>query len=186
MPLFGMTAPLKSGKPMPTKIFLDAVCTNDIGALGRFSSLESGLYLEQLRRDCSQPELIARLIRLRDNKQNQQLVRSAENAKIALSYSDNTRIALDYIEAGLNTVIQCTELEQVIERPLQRIMALMQEAVAQAGVQPDLIFVTGGSARSPVIREAVARELGDIPLLDGDHFGSVAAGLTEWAEQIFC
>ncbi|MBU2039131.1 MAG: molecular chaperone [Gammaproteobacteria bacterium] len=185
MPLFGMTAPLKSGKPMPTKTFLDAVCTNDVGALGRFSSLETGLYLEQLQRDCLQPELIARLIRLRDNKQNQQLVRSAENAKIALSDNDNTCVALDYIETGLNTHIQRTELEQAIERPLQRIMALMQEAVAQAGVQPDLIFVTGGSARSPVIREAVARVFGDIPLLDGDHFGSVASGLTEWAEKIY-
>ena len=94
-------------------------------------------------------------------------------------------MALDYIETGLNTHIQRTELEQAIERPLQRIMALMQEAVAQAGVQPDLIFVTGGSARSPVIREAVARVFGNIALLDGDHFGSVASGLTEWAEKIY-
>ncbi|MDK2776075.1 MAG: molecular chaperone [Pseudomonadota bacterium] len=185
MPLFGMNAPLKSGKPMPTKTFLDAVCTNDVGALSRFSSLETGLYLQQLQRDCVQPELIGRLIRLRDNRQNQQLVRSAEQAKIDLSEQSVTAVPLDYVETGLSSTIARQQLADSIARPLERITALMREAIRQAGTQPDLIFVTGGSARSPVIRQAVAQTLGDIPLLDGDHFGSVAAGLTEWAERIF-
>lgn len=185
MPLFGMNAPLKSGKPMPTKTFLDAVCTNDVGALSRFSSLETGLYLQQLQRDCVQPELIGRLIRLRDNRQNQQLVRSAEQAKIDLSEQAVTAVTLDYVETGLSSTIARQQLADSIARPLERITALMREAIRQAGTQPDLIFVTGGSARSPVIRQAVAQTLGDIPLLDGDHFGSVAAGLTEWAERIF-
>jgi hypothetical chaperone protein len=61
----------------------------------------------------------------------------------------------------------------------------MQDAVHQAGVTPDLIFVTGGSAKSPVIREAVSQVMGEIPLLDGDHFGSVVSGLTEWAQRIY-
>ena len=58
----------------------------------------------------------------------------------------------------------------------------MQEAVTQAGTRPDAIFITGGSARSPMLRQAIAQTLGEIPVLDGDHFGSVVSGLTEWAE----
>lgn len=170
---------------MPTKTFLDAVCTNDVGALGRFASLETGLYLEQLQRDCAEPQLIERLIRLRENKQNQQLVRSAEESKIALSEQDPVAPDLSYIEPGLTTQISAVQLEQAIARPLERITRLMEEAIAQAGEQPDVIFVTGGSARSPLIRQAVARTLGDIPILDGDHFGSVTAGLTEWADKIY-
>ena len=185
MPLFGMNALLKTGKPMPTKTFLDAVCTNDVGALGRFASLETGLYLEQLQRDCAEPQLIERLIRLRENKQNQQLVRSAEESKIALSEQDPVAPDLSYIEPGLTTQISAVQLEQAIARPLERITRLMEEAIAQAGEQPDVIFVTGGSARSPLIRQAVASTLGDIPILDGDHFGSVTAGLTEWADKIY-
>ena len=61
----------------------------------------------------------------------------------------------------------------------------MKEAVAQAGSQPDIIFVTGGSARSPVVRAAVENTFGNIPMLDGDHFGSVVSGLTEWAKRIY-
>jgi hypothetical chaperone protein len=185
MPLFGMTAELKTGKPMPTKTFLDAVATNDVGALSRFSSLETGLYLEQLQRDCKEPELIARLIRLRNNKQNQQLVRHAEETKIQLSDEQKVQVMLDFVESGLSTQVTRDELRDAVDRPLERITNLMSEAIAQAGTQPDLIFVTGGSARSPVIREAVANKLGNIPLLDGDHFGSVASGLTEWANRIY-
>ena len=185
MPLFGMTAELKTGKPMPTKTFLDAVATNDVGALSRFSSLETGLYLEQLQRDCKEPELIARLIRLRNNKQNQQLVRHAEETKIQLSDEQEVQVMLDFVESGLSTEVTRDELRDAVDRPLERITNLMSEAIAQAGTQPDLIFVTGGSARSPVIREAVANKLGNIPLLDGDHFGSVVSGLTEWANRIY-
>ncbi|MEK9712243.1 MAG: molecular chaperone, partial [Thalassolituus sp.] len=83
------------------------------------------------------------------------------------------------------TGISRVELADAIERPLERIIALMQDAIDQAGVKPDLIFVTGGSAKSPVIREAVSKVIGDIPLLDGDHFGSVVSGLTEWAQRIY-
>ncbi|WP_370315424.1 molecular chaperone [Thalassolituus sp.] len=185
MPLFGMRSPLKSGKPMPTKTFLDAVATNDVSALTRFSSLETGLYLEQLQRDCAEPDVIGRLIKLRKNKQSPQLVRFAENAKIDLSDNDSTHVDLGFVEKALSTDISRADLAEAIERPLERIIALMQEAITQAGATPDLIFVTGGSAKSPVIREAVSQVIGDIPLLDGDHFGSVVSGLTEWAQRIY-
>ena len=185
MPLFGMQSAMKSGKPMPTRTFLDAVATNDVSALTRFSSLETGLYLEQLQRDCSEPHLIERFIRLRNNKQNQQLVRSAEEAKIALSDAGNVSVKLDFVEANLQQEMQRTQLAGAIERPLSRIAELMKEAVTQSGCQPDLIFVTGGSARSPVIQQAAKAAAGDVPLLDGDHFGSVVSGLTEWARRIY-
>ncbi len=185
MPLFGMRAPLKSGKPMPTKTFLDAVATNDVGALTRFSSLETGLYLEQLQRDCAEPDLIGRLIQLRKKRQNQRVVKSAEEAKIALSDSAETQVLLDYVEQDLSALITRDAMAAAVERPLERITALMKEAVAQASTQPDIIFVTGGSARSPVVRAAVESTFGTIPLLDGDHFGSVVSGLTEWAKRIY-
>ena len=185
MPLFGMRAPLKSGKPMPTKTFLDAVATNDVGALTRFSSLETGLYLEQLQRDCAEPELIGRLIQLRKKRQNQRVVKNAEDAKIALSDAEETRVTLDYVEQDLSTLISRTAMAAAVERPLERITALMKDAVQQAGTQPDIIFITGGSARSPVVRAAVENTFGHIPLLDGDHFGSVVSGLTEWARRIY-
>ncbi|WP_320818923.1 molecular chaperone [Thalassolituus sp.] len=185
MPLFGMTAPLKTGKPMPMQTFWNAVSTNDVGALATFNSLDTALYLDQLQRDCAQPELIKRFIKMREDKQNHHLVRSAEQSKIALSDVSEYELDLAYIEAGLGIRLTRTDLAQAIAWPLEKMTNLMSEAINQAGTQPDVIYITGGSAKSPAIRHAVEQKLGNIPVLDGDHFGSVAAGLTVWANRLF-
>ena len=185
MPHLGMNSGLKNGKPMATKVFWDAVSTNDVNALAQFNSLATREFLKQLKHDASQPELIERLIRLRDNQQNHHLVRSSEQAKIALSSQHQHRVDLNYVEQSLGVDIHRDELAHAIERPLDSMIKLMREAVAQAGTQPELIFITGGSAQSPLIRQKITDSLGDIEILDGDHFGSVAAGLTVWANKIF-
>ena len=64
-------------------------------------------------------------------------------------------------------------------------ISVLDETIAQAALEPDLIYITGGSSRSPVIRQTIKEHLGDIEVVDGDHFGSVANGLTLWAKNIF-
>jgi hypothetical chaperone protein len=113
------------------------------------------------------------------------LVRSAEQSKIALSDVSEYELDLAYIEAGLGIRLTRTDLAQAIAWPLEKMTNLMSEAINQAGTQPDVIYITGGSAKSPAIRHAVEQKLGNIPVLDGDHFGSVAAGLTVWANRLF-
>ncbi|MFA7555459.1 MAG: molecular chaperone [Spongiibacteraceae bacterium] len=185
MPLFGMQSQLKSGLPMPTQAYWDAVSTNDVGAQANFNSLRTEQSLRQLLLDTREPQLLKRFINLREDKQNYQLVRSAEQCKIALSDTNIAPVDLDYIEDGLECHVDQQQFARAIERPLLRIVALMEEAINQAGCQPDLIYVTGGSAKSPVIRQAIKQHLGAIEVVDGDHFGSVAAGLTVWAEKLF-
>ena len=68
---------------------------------------------------------------------------------------------------------------------LKQIGQMMDEAVSQAGCKPDVIFVTGGSAKSPVIAEFIKEKMASIPLVVGDHFGSVTVGLARWAKRIF-
>ncbi len=62
---------------------------------------------------------------------------------------------------------------------------LMKEAIQQAACEPDVIYITGGSAKSPILQQAIKDAMGNISVLDGDHFGSVANGLTLWANRIF-
>ena len=186
MPLFGMDSTLKTGLPMPTQLYWNAVTTNDVTALATFNSLETKLQIEQLRLDASEPSLLERFLHLREEKHNYHLVRNAEEAKIALSDQQEHAVLLDYIESGLHASITRDQFSHSIQPPLEKMLALMSEAIKQAGVQPDVIYMTGGSAKSPVIREAIQQRIGDVPVLDGDHFGSVAAGLTVWAKRIFC
>lgn len=185
LPLFGSESLMKTGKPVPKQTFFNAVATNDVSAQTTFNSLETGLYLDQLLRDHAQPELIQRFIRLRQQRQNHHLVRSAEQGKIHLSQHDQVTLELAYAEAGLSHTIARDAYAEAVERPVATMVALMDEALAQGGCLPDCIYVTGGTAQSPVVRAAIERKLGNIRVLDGDHFGSVAAGLTVWAERIY-
>ena len=185
MPLFGMDSTLKNALPMPTQLYWNAVTTNDVSAIATFNSMETKHQLEQLRVDASEPQLIERFLRMREEKHNYHIVRNAEEAKIALSDALDHKVLLDYIESGLSQSISRDGLANSIAPPLEKMLQLMMDAIAQAGEQPDLIYMTGGSAKSPVIRDAIQKRIGDVPVLDGDHFGSVAAGLTVWSERIF-
>ncbi|OUS03710.1 molecular chaperone [Gammaproteobacteria bacterium 42_54_T18] len=185
MSLFGMQSVLKSGLPMPTQPYWDAVTTNNVGAQSTFNSKETSHSLQQLMLDTTEPVLLQRFIDLRTQKQNHHIVRSAEQCKIALSDNAANKVALDYIEQGLACDVNQQEFADAIERPLARVIALMEDTISQAGRKPDVIYITGGSAKSPVIRQAIEKNLGSIDVLDGDHFGSVAAGLTLWAQRIF-
>ncbi|MGL5360870.1 MAG: Hsp70 family protein, partial [Shewanella sp.] len=129
-----------------------------------------------------------------------QLVRLAETAKIALSEQECTAISLDVIEKELSAQVSRGGFEQAIEPSLAKIEALMHQALAQASAtlatssaalaadkecQADLIYVTGGTARSPAIYDKIASIYPEVPVVVGDHFGSVTAGLTRWAHTLF-
>ena len=159
--------------------------TNNLTAQSTFYNKETHILIEQLLRDATEPALIKRLIKMRKEKQNYHIVHNAELAKIALSNDDSYNIDLSYIEKKLNIDISKEQFTHSIQRPLKKMLDLMAEAITQAGTQPDLIYITGGSAQSPVITQAIQNRLGDIKVIDGDHFGSVATGLTLWAEKIF-
>lgn len=60
-----------------------------------------------------------------------------------------------------------------------------EDLSAEAECKPDVIYVTGGTARSPAIYAKIAGIYPDIPVVVGDHFGSVTAGLTRWAQKLF-
>lgn len=185
MPVFGLGGQLKSGRPLPTQPYWNAVSVNDIPAQTEFNSMQNIELMEQLKRDAQEPHKLARLLQLQEQKQNYQLVRSAEHTKIKLSDQSEFAVDLNYVDRDLTQSIHKDLYEQAVERPVSKIVELMNEALTQAQCQPDLIYVTGGTAKSPVVRDAIARKLGNIPVVDGDHFGSVTAGLTQWAEKIY-
>ncbi len=185
MPLFGMKSQQKNGLPVPTQTYWDAISTNDVSAQASFNSLTTTIHLDQLLRDCREPALIQRFIKMRAAQQQHQIVRSAERCKIDLSMHQQVNVDLSYIEDELHHLVKVDAFASAIQRPLEKMLSLMEEAILQAGCQPELIFITGGSGQSPVIRQAIRGKFGDVDILDGDHFGSVTAGLTVWANKIY-
>ncbi len=185
MPNLGMDSSLKTGKPVPLNPFYQAVAINKINEQNEFYSAENQRYLQQLVKDAQQPELLARLLKVQEEKLSYRIVNGAEQAKIHLTDNDKFSIDLSDLDHGLNTEVTRQTLIDGIQRELKGIANLMGDAVAQSGDKPDVIFVTGGTAKSPVLNAFFKEHFPSTPIVLGDHFGSVTAGLTRWAHKVF-
>lgn len=185
MPNLGSESQLLSGKPMPIKSYFNAVAINDLYAQTQFYSAENGRFLKDLQLDAAEPELLQRLIEVYRHRLSYQLVNNAEQTKIQLSDHESHTVDLSYLTEGLSQPIHRLDFFSSTERELNTIADLMREATQQAGCEPEAIFVTGGTARSPVIHDFLSQSFQDTPVVVGDHFGSVTAGLARWAETIF-
>ncbi|GIU27108.1 molecular chaperone [Shewanella schlegeliana] len=185
MPHLGLGSLMVNQLPVPSKPFWNAVAVNDISAQRDFSALASKKLIEDLIKDAQKPELILRLLKVQKEQLGYKLVRSAEQSKIALSSDASVDTPLEYIHGGLHARVSEQDFENAITIPLSKVEALMREALEQAGVMPDRIYVTGGTARSPAIYKRISGLFPEIPIVVGDHFGSVTAGLTRWAQRVF-
>ena len=185
MPHLGLESLMVTGKPMPSKPFWNAVAVNDISAQREFSALSSRKLIEEMVKDAQAPEVIKRLLKVQQHQLSYQLVRSAEATKITLSDTHEQAVQLDYIAANLVANVDRPLFAVAIDSSLNKIEALMRQAVEVSKVTPDLVYVTGGTARSPAIYDKIKSVYPGIPVVVGDHFGSVTAGLARWAQRIF-
>lgn len=185
MPSFGLDSLLKTGKPVPANSYAQAVSINNIHDQTEFYSAANKRLLEQLIRDAEQPELLTRLLTVQKNKLSYRVVNAAEQSKIALTDHTEQLVDLSDIDQGLAVNLNRDGFAKACYRELSAITALMTDAIAQAGCQPDVVFVTGGTAKSPVLNQFLQQHFQDTPIVIGDHFGSVTAGLTRWANKIY-
>ena len=185
MPLLGMGGETEKGIALPILPWWNAVAINDVPAQTDFYSSANGRLLNDLVRDARDGEKVALLTKVWRQRLGYRLVRGAEESKIALSAQDSVTAGLPFISADLATAISQQGLEAALNQPLARIMEQVQLALDSSSETPDVIYLTGGSARSPLIKKALAAHLPGIPVAGGDDFGSVTAGLARWAQVVF-
>lgn len=185
MPLLGMGGETEKGIALPILPWWNAVAINDVPAQTDFYSSANGRMLRDLARDARDAEKVALLYKVWQQRLSYRLVRSAEESKIALSDRPEVATTLPFISNELATAISQQGLETALDQPLTRIMEQVHLALNESAEKPDIIYLTGGSARSPLIKKALAEQLPGIPIAGGDDFGSVTAGLARWAQVVF-
>jgi len=185
MPSLGLGDQLTSGLPIPNTFFVDAVSINDVNAQQRFFSATAARDLERFVREAADPTRIRRLLDVHRSRQSHRVVRSAEDAKISLSEDEATRIELSYLAPGLAAAASREDLATSCERLLGRLAGLVDEVVKGAGVQPDVVYLTGGMSGATIVRQFLRDRFADARFVDGDHFAAVTAGLTLWAKRLF-
>ncbi|MGP3592525.1 molecular chaperone [Vagococcus sp. WN89Y] len=185
MPLLGMGGQTEKGIALPILPWWNAVAINDVPAQADFYSAANGRLLNDLLRDAREADKVALLLKVWQQRLSYRLVRSAEECKIALSQHPSVTAQLPFISDELATAIDQQGLEAALNQPLVRILEQVQLALENSHETPEVIYLTGGSARSPIIKKALAQALPGIPIAGGDDFGSVTAGLARWAQVLF-
>jgi molecular chaperone DnaK len=108
----------------------------------------------------------------KDRMALQRLKEAAEKAKIELSTALETEINLPFISADqtgpkhLQLKLTRARLEQLVDDLLQRTMAPVKQALADAGVDPtkiDEVVLVGGSTRMPKVQQLVKEFFGKEP-----------------------
>src|SRR5438067_568074 len=108
----------------------------------------------------------------KDRMALQRLKEAAEKAKIELSSAMETDINLPFITADatgpkhLQVKLSRAKLEQLVDDLLQRTMAPVKQALADAGVDPrkiDEVVLVGGSTRMPKVQQLVREFFGKEP-----------------------
>jgi len=108
----------------------------------------------------------------KDRMALQRLKEAAEKAKIELSTAMETEINLPFVTADQNgpkhlqLKLTRAKLEQLVDDLLQRTMAPVKQALADAGVDPkkiDEVVLVGGSTRMPKVQQLVRDFFGKEP-----------------------
>jgi molecular chaperone DnaK len=108
----------------------------------------------------------------KDRMALQRLKEGAEKAKIELSTAMETELNLPFVTADatgpkhLQIKLTRAKLEQLVEDLLQRTMAPVKQALADAGVDPkkiDEVVLVGGSTRMPKVQQMVREFFGKDP-----------------------
>ncbi|MEY3788790.1 MAG: hypothetical protein RIQ94_942 [Pseudomonadota bacterium] len=185
MPYFGKDSLRNSGLPIPSSVFWNAVSINDVNAQTNFFSEGIGREIEQLIVQATEKQKVTRLRTLYKGRYSYRLNRSSELAKISLSDRDLINLPLRYIESDFVIEISKQDLRNAISEELTTIITLMKDVERQAQTTPNVIYVTGGVAKSPIVQEYIRSHFSGQDIIVGNLFGSVTSGLTTWAHRIF-
>lgn len=186
MPLlgFGHTGP--HGRQVPNGIFLDLATWHLINF--QYAPRVVGR-VQALRPDYADTRLHDRLMTVLRERLGHRLASEVEQAKIACSLQGElARLPLDAIEDGLEASLAPQQMAEELDELLAKVAACAQECVKRAGRKGDgiaAIYLTGGSSALRTLQDKLAAQMPGVPLVQGDLFGGVAAGLAYAAQKRF-
>jgi hypothetical chaperone protein len=185
MPLLGLRHHGPQGREVPSKVFHDLSTWHLIHWAQTPRAVREA---NELRSNYADLRLHDRLMRVLRDAQGHRIASEVEQAKIQGSNDDApVGIDLDFAEAGLSAALKPEDLTGHLDDALSHVVASAHECVRRAGLQTrqlDGIYLTGGSSALRPFRNALGHSFAGVPLVEGDLFGGVAAGLACTAQRL--
>jgi hypothetical chaperone protein len=178
MPLLGLGHTGPQGRPMPSPVFMELATWHLINFQYTPRVLAQ---VQGLRVNYADTRLHDRLVAVLKLRLGHRLASEVEQAKIQVSQTgEPARIDLDEVERGLQATLDADAMAAELAALLDQVVVCAQECVSKAGAGPgrlDAIYLTGGSSALETLQERLRTGFPGVPLVEGDLFGGVAAGL---------
>jgi hypothetical chaperone protein len=126
------------------------------------------------------------LFTLLDNQLGFPVFEEIEATKRRLSRAASTEFRYVYPTVDILEKFTRAEFDEMVSEKVDAITGSMDRVVNEAGLrfdQIDLVCCTGGTARVPVIREAIVGRFGEKKVTDFNHHESVVQGLARYAQR---
>ncbi len=184
MPLLGFKHTGPDGREVPSSVFFDLATWHLIH--WRYSA-KAIREAQALRTNYSQPQLHQRLMTVLQERLAHHMANDVEQAKIDISRASQSATAnpsahmdFAYLEAGLGADIDAAGLAAQLAALLGQVVQCALDCTQAAGLRPqqlDAVYLTGGSSALATFQQALQQAFAGVPLVEGDLFGGVAAGL---------
>jgi hypothetical chaperone protein len=183
MPLLGLGHAGPDGRPVPSSIFMELATWHLINFQYAPKRLAEA---HALRTNYADPLLHRRLMEVLQQRLGHRLASEVEQAKIRCSETHAPAgIDLDAIEAGLAATLEPADMTAQLADLLGRVVDCAHDCVRQAELGTaglDAIYLTGGSSALATFQDRLRERFPGVPLVQGDLFGGVAAGLAYAAQ----
>ena len=178
MPLLGHRHLGPQQREVPSRIFFDLSTWHLIQWLYLPRAMSQA---QSLRVNYTDTRLHERLMKVLRHHDGHRIAHEVELAKIRASVQDaDTAVDLDVVEAGLVAALGPAALHEHLDALLERTVGCAAECVQRAGLTVDAldaIYLTGGSSALRPFQQALRAAFPTVPLVEGDLFSGVAAGL---------
>jgi hypothetical chaperone protein len=178
MPLLGLHHRGPRGREVPSRIFFDLSTWHLINWLYTGKMLRQA---EELRADFADPRLHDRLRKVLAERLGHRVATEVEQAKIRASESGaGSAIDMSFVEPDLLPLMDGPGMANDLAGLLQQVVECAHECIRLAGLAPtsvDSVYLTGGSSALRPFQLLLQAQFPHSPLVIGDLFGGVAAGL---------
>lgn len=178
LPLFGggsTYASMLKRLDIPVWMTRKLVAWHELSLLRERSTMN---FLREALKTSDKPKELQNLITLAEENLVYRLYRSVEAAKRGLSDANEAKVSFHESDIDIEESVSRADFEAWSAPLRQELTTAVDRVLERAGgVEPDAVFLTGGSSRIPSVRKLFAERFGEARLREGDAFTSVAAGL---------
>lgn len=163
--------------PIPLWIYANFASWHQLSMMNNRQTLR---HITDILRTALDQQAFEGLVHVIRNEEGFTLFQAVSRVKQTLTTQDTARLTFKAGPIEIDRSVARAEFEQWIAEDLSRIAAAADEAVRIAGISPahlTRVFMTGGTALVPAVRELFAKKFGAGKLVGGDEFSSVAQGL---------